>query len=351
MPEIDPIGTPTVMGVRSDIPGVERRAVAPWELGLLQELERHLEPRDRLRAFGEMIPRILGVRLFSVFVLGRDESRFVLLLHNHRGMPAELSVARAAGTLMTDVVMGARPARFDTFEQSKYWYNCEWKGKYRTSCALSLPLTAGGATVGVLNLNDPRDGYSEGWIERAERMARHLSGLLDLARRLNAIEEWQTTDPVTGLLARGVFEEALRSEMARGRRLGLPVSCVLVDVARVAELNTNFGQGLGDAVLKHTAYLVREQCRRADLAARYEGARFALLLPGAHRASAVEIAERVRRKVLLDPGVPGGRKAQRINVTVTLGVAECPADADSAKALLRRAEEALAADKQAMGGR
>ncbi|MBI3272686.1 MAG: diguanylate cyclase [Planctomycetes bacterium] len=316
--------------------------VAPWEVALLEGLERYLEPRDRLRALGEELPRILGTRLFSVFVLDRDETRFVPLLHNHRRLPPDLVLPFSAGTLMGDVVLDGRPVRVESFAASPYAGAGDWKTKYQDDGSLALPLVAEGRIVGVLNLNEPREGFTPEWRTRAERFGAHLSRLLDLARRLNAIDEWFVLDAATGLQPRSFFLESLRAELARARRLRVPVSCLLVELVGFEGMAALHGAAAADAAFHHLAFLVREQCRRADVVARYEGACMAALLPGAPRASAEEVAARIRRKVELAPVVPG-RGARRIRLQARVGLEESPGDADTPLRLLRRLETALAA--------
>ncbi|HEU0106003.1 MAG TPA: GGDEF domain-containing protein, partial [Vicinamibacteria bacterium] len=91
-----------------------------------------------------------------------------------------------------------------------------------------------------------------------------------------------------------LVQEALRRELGRARRTGLPLSLVLVDVDHLKKVNDTFGHPAGDSAIRHVAGALREARRDTDVVARFGGEEFALLLPGTDHLGAIKAAERVR---------------------------------------------------------
>lgn len=140
---------------------------------------------------------------------------------------------------------------------------------------------------------------------RAEvaRRTKELEG--ELQRRCLLEEELlraATTDPLTGLLNRSSFEEALAREMARSDRYGLPLSAILFDLDGFKSVNDRFGHGKGDAVLRSVASVIKETLRLSDIFARWGGDEFLILVPQGGR-EAQALARRLSRLLgsLVDP--------------------------------------------------
>jgi diguanylate cyclase (GGDEF)-like protein/putative nucleotidyltransferase with HDIG domain len=171
-----------------------------------------------------------------------------------------------------------------------------------------------------------------------------LTPLLLIHRSLAvpALEAEARVDPKTGLFNPRHFAAALTEELARAKRLGHPASLLMVDLDLLREINNTYGHPAGDAVLQGIAETFREELRDCDVAARFGGEEFSILLPETAKPVALEVAERIRRAVaertfVVDTAVDG------IHATVSIGVATFPADADAAKAedLVRTADIAL----------
>ncbi|SEH10323.1 GGDEF domain-containing protein [Thermoleophilum album] len=148
------------------------------------------------------------------------------------------------------------------------------------------------------------------------------------------------TDPLTGLLNRRGFDAVLDREVERSRRSGRPLSVVFGDVDGLKGLNDAAGHDAGDAALVAIARAIWHLKRRIDVGARFGGDEFALVLPEADAAGALVVAERIRRGVTSAAAVPPG-------LTISFGVACLPTDTDNRRDLLRAADRALYAAKQA----
>ena len=165
--------------------------------------------------------------------------------------------------------------------------------------------------------------------------------------RMNAeLRMLATTDFLTGLANRREFMARLDDELARLRRLGGSAAVLMLDIDHFKRVNDHHGHAAGDAVLRHTAALMRASQRKIDSLGRMGGEEFALLLPGADAAAAAIYAERLRASVEATPlDIDGARVA----ITVSIGIASMVATDGDADAALIRADKALYAAKQ--GGR
>jgi diguanylate cyclase (GGDEF)-like protein len=210
-----------------------------------------------------------------------------------------------------------------------------------------LPLLAGGAVLGVVALERrgaPSVGVSRRTLEVLGQFAAHAAQALHTADLHAEVRRLATTDSLTGLATRRVFDEALDREAARAVRRGGPLAVVLIDVDRFKMVNDNFGHQTGDAVLQRVGCALRSEARESDVVARFGGEEFVMLLPDCDADDAALVAERVRRAVgsgmLASPASPA-------SVTVSAGVAVRWGDGIERDALVRQADGALYRAKRA----
>jgi diguanylate cyclase (GGDEF)-like protein len=154
------------------------------------------------------------------------------------------------------------------------------------------------------------------------------------------------TDPLTGLYTRRFFGPALTVEVTRAGRTRVPLGLLLLDVDHFKQINDVHGHPAGDTVLQVVATRLTALCRSGDIVARYGGEEFAVLMPGAGPDRLAELAELVRRS-MSEPMVAGTDGP--VGVTVSIGTATVPADAQSPEEVVRLADAALYEAKR--GGR
>jgi two-component system cell cycle response regulator len=148
-----------------------------------------------------------------------------------------------------------------------------------------------------------------------------------------------TTDELTGLLNRRVFEERVHDEWVRAQRREEPLSVVMIDVDHFKHVNDTYGHPAGDEALRTIATLIRDSVRRTDLAARWGGEEFALALPGVSASVAAANVERLLARVAAQPiPLPRGMVTR---LTISAGVASAPDDGADPAALVRAADERL----------
>ena len=150
-------------------------------------------------------------------------------------------------------------------------------------------------------------------------------------------------DGLTGLYNHRCLQERMREEIARSLRYERPLSLIFMDVDHFKDFNDRYGHPLGDEALKALGRILlgagqaEGTSRKSDVAARYGGEELVLLLPETSRSGALVKAERLREAAsqVRFTSHPEAR------LTLSAGVAECPADATSVEALIARADEAL----------
>ena len=153
------------------------------------------------------------------------------------------------------------------------------------------------------------------------------------------------TDVLTGWHNRRYLQARMKEELARACRDGRSLVCMMFDVDHFKRVNDNWGHAAGDAVLRELAHRVDAEVRSSDVAARFGGEEFVILLPRTTSAEGRHVAERIREAVAAAPfGLPGG---DELSVTVSIGIAEFQPGARRSdlkslgEALIARADAAL----------
>ena len=168
---------------------------------------------------------------------------------------------------------------------------------------------------------------------------------LALVSAWNRAHELSMRDPLTGLYNRRYLEETMGRELPRARRLGQSVGVIVLDIDHFKKLNDTFGHDAGDAVLAKTGELLRGTTRKQDIACRFGGEEFAIVLPGATLAIARSRAESIR-EALEKLRVPfDGHELGPL--TISAGVAAVPPTAQDWSFAMQQADRALYVAKQA----
>jgi diguanylate cyclase (GGDEF)-like protein len=146
--------------------------------------------------------------------------------------------------------------------------------------------------------------------------------LLQRSVRHARLLEDARADSKTGLLNAATWENGATAELARAVRTRTQLAVALLDIDRFKVINDTYGHLTGDEVLKEIAHTLKTMLREYDLAGRFGGEEFALLLPQTRAVDAFRIAERIRSAIsglcIIAPGATGG---ERVHVTVSIGVA------------------------------
>jgi diguanylate cyclase (GGDEF)-like protein len=166
---------------------------------------------------------------------------------------------------------------------------------------------------------------------------------LENARLHRIVERQALVDSLTGLANRRSLEETLRVELARAARFHEPVTIVLADLDDFKRINDTYGHAAGDEVLKAFASALRSTVRESDVAGRWGGEEFALVLTGTDADGGARLADRARRTIEeREVQMPNG---DFVTVTASFGVASFPEAAELGE-VLAAADSALYAAKR-----
>jgi diguanylate cyclase (GGDEF)-like protein len=208
-----------------------------------------------------------------------------------------------------------------------------WRpGKWHPLDSLTIPLDDGQDRLGLLSLDEPVDQeYPDlATIQALELFAGQCAAAISRVHLHQQLEQLAMTDSLTGLHNRHVLEDALARELLRAERSGRPCAVLFCDLDHFKQVNDKWDHATGDQILQQVAALIRQRLRRGDLAARYGGDEFVVLLPDTEIESALEVAGDLRERIAAAPAP--------LPVTVSIGVA------GSANAYLDGASFLAAAD-------
>lgn len=213
-----------------------------------------------------------------------------------------------------------------------------------TGLSVCLPLEIDGAMVGLLHL----DGGTTVSVADREHIVR-LGDVLKIALvdlrlreelRLQAIR-----DRLTGLFNRQYLDETLPRECQLAERRTSPLSVVMLDIDQFKRFNDDYGHAAGDVVLRELGALLRTAVRGSDIACRYGGEEFVLVLLDMGSAAAKPRIQQICRDIKRKRCIYGGRILP--SIAVSAGIAEFPVDGSSPAEIIRAADEAMYAAKQA----
>jgi diguanylate cyclase (GGDEF)-like protein len=212
----------------------------------------------------------------------------------------------------------------------------------------ATPITREEAITGYLVLF--RDITDRWRAEQELRQANH-----ELKTRLQEIEILQrelrlqaTRDPLTNLYNRRYLEEILEKELARAARKSSPVSIIMLDADKFKRVNDIFGHKAGDRALQSLAGIILKYIRSSDIACRYGGEEFVIVMPNTEPEIARERAEHIRHdfyQVEFDGPESAGQ------TSLSIGIAAYPRSGLRADAMLDAADQAMYAAKRSGGNR
>jgi diguanylate cyclase (GGDEF)-like protein len=230
---------------------------------------------------------------------------------------------------------GSTDPRFKSFIQS-----AESERKIRS--LLCVPLRMEEKTLGCINVVNKTSGafFTEDDVKLLTVLSSQTAVTLNKAR----LYEESITDGLTKLFIHRYFQIRLEEEVKRARRYSAKLSLIMFDIDHFKAFNDTYGHPQGDLVLRHTAQLVKESLRdNLDVACRYGGEEFAIIMPETEHLGAFAVAERLSKKVEAFD-FPG--QQEPVKVTISLGVAQYPDDGNDKGVLVRRADTALYHSKE-----
>lgn len=214
-----------------------------------------------------------------------------------------------------------------------------WERPELTHSFLSLPLLAGNEIVCLVNVGRQTiQPFSAEEILAARVFANQAGVALQNSLLHSELQQWATTDPLTGLYNRRGFFGLARHELERSRRFTRPLSVLIMDIDRFKAVNDTYGHPVGDVVLQQMANRFRDVLREIDLICRYGGEEFCILLSESDLEGAVKAAERILHEVSC---CPFETRVGPLNITISIGLASLEGADIGLEELLDQADKAL----------
>lgn len=209
-----------------------------------------------------------------------------------------------------------------------------------TEAALCVPLYTQDGALGVLSLDLARTGMSRHHIEQLSvRFANQVALALTNLRLREKLREQSILDSLTTLYNRRYFEETLGREIARSARHETPLSLIVIDVDHFKRFNDSYGHEAGDRVLNLVGRTIKASIRPSDIACRYGGEEFVVVMPDANIEAAITRANEFRRRISQESGELN--QGQFGQITVSCGVAAYPEHGGDGTTLFIAGDKAL----------
>ena len=201
---------------------------------------------------------------------------------------------------------------------------------------LYLPLLIKGEVTGVLILGSRKPyAYSPEQLVLLEHLASQIAAPIENSRLYARSEQIARVDILTELFNRRHFDERIKEEIDRHSRYGDILTLLLLDLDHFKKYNDTYGHMSGDRIIVHASNLIKNTIRSSDLAFRYGGDEFAVILPNSPTSEAFSVAERIREKISSE------MSSRQWDITVSIGLASWPGDGQTLDELCNAADIAL----------
>ena len=249
-------------------------------------------------------------------------------------------ISTSDGYFVPDDCWGLRRNRMHVVSDPEVDLVCQHVTVTEASGSMCLPLMAQRETIGLLHISSfDSSGFTAARQQLARTLAEQVALALANLQLQETLRNQSVRDGLTGLFNRRYLEASLDREINRAERHQRPLSIIMTDVDHFKKFNDNYGHETGDAVLREVGGLLQSLSRKADVACRYGGEEFILILPDASLEDATLKAEQMREAIR---NLEVRHHRETVGpVTLSIGVASFPEHGAGGDALIAAADAAL----------
>jgi diguanylate cyclase (GGDEF)-like protein len=327
--------------VSVDVPSEKSEVTVFHELG--KALTSSLQLDQVLRTIMEKINEVLRPDTWSLLLMDRDKNELYFQIATGKGADALKDVRIKVGQGLAGWVAQSGEAVVvpDTSKDSRFFGQVDERTHLATKSIVAVPVRFRDQCLGVIELINCMgpEGFSQRDLALLEALADYAAIAIENARHVQRIHELTITDDCTSLYNARHLNFMLDTEIYRSHRYAFEFSLIFIDLDHFKSVNDTHGHLMGSKLLNEIGSAIKERCRLIDLAFRYGGDEFVVLLPQTSKDNAIGVARRLHDLIgetvwLKDVGL-------NVRLTASVGIASYPSDSRTKAELLHLADEAM----------
>jgi diguanylate cyclase (GGDEF)-like protein len=332
-----PVAAPPTGG-----PGLEIHEVTVFhELG--KALTSSLQLDQVLRTIMEKINEVLRPDTWSLLLMDMEKHELYFQIATGTGAEALKDVRIQLGQGVAGWVAQSGEAVVvpDTTKDSRFFSRVDEKTKMATRSIVAVPVRFREQCLGVIELINciGPEGFSQRDLALLEALADYAAIAIENARHVQRIHELTITDDCTSLYNARHMNFMLDTEIYRSHRYAFEFSLIFIDLDHFKNVNDTFGHLMGSKLLGEIGQAIKDKCRMIDLAFRYGGDEFVILLPQTSKENALGVAHRLHKLIRETVWLKDANL--NIHISASIGVASYPTDSRTKAELLHLADEAM----------
>ena len=311
------------------------------ELG--KALTSSLQLDQVLRTIMEKINEVLRPDTWSLLLMDTERQELYFEIATGKGAEKVKDLRIKVGQGLAGWVAEAGKAVVvpDTSKDSRFFSQVDLRTKLETRSIVAVPVRFREQCLGVIELINcvGPEGFSTRDMALLEALADYAAIAIENARHVQRIHELTITDDCTALYNARHLNFMLDTEIYRSHRYAFEFSLIFIDLDHFKQINDTHGHLMGSKLLAEIGAAIKDKCRLIDLAFRYGGDEFVILLPQTSKENAMGVARRLHKLIRETKWLPDA--GLNVNITASVGVASYPTDSRTKAELLHLADDAM----------